>query len=50
MSLLRFLLKPGGGESSPLLPTSQSSAEKTANDEAATKKEKKIGTYQLHHY
>ena len=28
-SLLRFLEKPGGGESSPLLPTPQSSAENT---------------------
>ena len=27
MSLLRFLLKPGGGESSSLLPTSQGSTE-----------------------
>ena len=27
MSLLRFLKKPGGDESSPLLPTPQSSAE-----------------------
>ena len=33
MSLLRFLKKPGGGESSTLLPTPQSSAEKAANDE-----------------
>ena len=33
MSLLRFLKKPGGGESSPLLPTPQSSAENAANDE-----------------
>ena len=41
MSLLKFLKKPSDGESSPLLPTSQSSAEKTANDEAATKKERK---------
>ena len=41
MSLLRFLKKPGGGESSPLLPTPQSSAEKAANDEVATLLEKK---------
>ena len=41
MSLLRFLKKPGGGESSPLLPTPQSSAEKAANDEVASLLEKK---------
>ena len=46
MSLLRFLKKPGGGESSPWLPTPQSSAEKAANDEVATLLEKKRGTYQ----
>ena len=33
MSLLRFLKKPGGGKSSPLLPTPQSSAEKADNGE-----------------
>ena len=47
MSLLRFLKKLGGGESSPLLPTPQSSAEKAANDEVASLLEKKRGTYQV---
>ena len=41
MSLLRFLKKPGGGESSPLFPTPQSSAEKAANDEVASLLKKK---------
>ena len=40
MSLLRFLKKPGGAESSPWLPTPQSSAEKVDNDEVATPLEK----------
>ena len=35
MSLLRFLKKPGGGYSSPLLSIPQSSAEKAAIDEVA---------------
>ena len=44
-SLLRFFKKPGSGESSPLLPTPPSSAEKAANNEVPSllegKKEKK---------
>ena len=41
MSLLRFLKNPGGGKSSPWLPTPQSSAEKADNDEVETLLEKK---------
>ena len=49
MSLLRFFKKPGGGESSPLLPTPQSSTEK-ANDEVATLLEKKKRSLQAKVY
>ena len=51
MFLLRFMKKPSGGESNPLLPAPRNSVEKAASDDVATvletRKKTKSGTHRV---